>query len=68
MSDEDILFTIAHALRHQSRKVTHQADQLMARVVAERILEAMKRAYVITPKPPAPLAWADQHPKMGGCR
>jgi hypothetical protein len=51
-SDEDIVFTIAHALRHQGRKVTHQADQLVARVVAERILEAMKRAYIIPPKPP----------------
>jgi hypothetical protein len=67
-SDEDILFTIAHALRHEGRKVTRQADQLVARVAAERILEAMKRAYIITPKPPAPLATAAQHPKMGGSR
>ncbi len=67
-SDEDILFTIAHALRHQGRKVTHQADQLVARVAAERILERLKRAYIITPKPPAPLATAAQHPKMGGER
>jgi hypothetical protein len=64
-SDEDILFTIAHALRYQGRKVTHQADQLVARVAAERILEAMRRAYIITP---TPLARADQHPKMGGNR
>jgi hypothetical protein len=64
-SDEDILFTIAHALRYEGRKVTHQADQLVARVAAERILERLKRAYIITPKPPAPLATVDQHPKMG---
>lgn len=67
-SDEDILFTIAHALRHEGRKVTRQADQLVARVAAERILEAMKRAYIIAPKPPAPLARTDQLPKMGGER
>jgi hypothetical protein len=67
-SDEDILFTIAHALRYEGRKVTRQADQLVARVAAERILEAMKKAYIITPKPPQPLATVDQHPKMGGNR
>ncbi len=65
-SDEDILFTIAHALRHEGRSVTRQADQLVARVAAERILAAMRQAYVITPKPPQPLARADQLPKMGG--
>ena len=35
-SDEDILFTIAHALRYEGRKVTRQADQLVAQVAAER--------------------------------
>jgi hypothetical protein len=67
-SDEDILFTIAHALRYEGRKVTRQADQLVARVAAERILERLKRAYIITPKPPAPLATAAQHPKMDSDR
>jgi hypothetical protein len=31
-------------------------------------MEALKRAYVITPKAPQPLARADQHPKVGGDR
>jgi len=31
-------------------------------------MDALKRAYVITPKAPQPLARADQHPKMGGNR
>jgi len=39
----------------------------VARVAAERIVGALKRTYVITPKPPQPLARADQLPKMG-CR
>jgi hypothetical protein len=65
-SDEDLIFTIAHALRYQGRKVRHDADRLAARQAAERILEALKRAYVVTPKPPPPLATAAQHPKMGG--
>ena len=67
-SDEDIIAAVAHALRYEGRKATRQADQLMARLAAERIVEALKRAYMITPKPQAPPATADQHPKMGGDR
>ena len=67
-SDEDIISTIVFALRHEGKRAIRQADQLIAQAAAARILEAMKRAYVITPKPPTPLARADQHPKMGGDR
>jgi 4'-phosphopantetheinyl transferase EntD len=65
-SDEDIISTIAHALRYEGRKPTRQAEHLMARIAAERILEALKRPYIVTPKPPTPLATIAQHPKMGG--
>ena len=64
-SDEDLVACIAHALRHEGKRAIRQADQLNAQVAAARILEAMKGAYVITPKTPQPLARADQHPKMG---
>ena len=67
-SDEDVISTIAHALRYEGRKTTRQAEQLVARLAAERIMETLKRAYVITPRPPHPLARSDQHPKMGGDR
>jgi hypothetical protein len=63
--DEDIISTIAFALRHERRKPTRQADQLIAQAAAARILGAMKRAYTITPKPPASLAPASSLPKMG---
>jgi hypothetical protein len=63
-ADDAILFTNAHALRFDGRKAARQADELMARVAAERIMAALKRAYVITPKPPQPWARADQLPKM----
>jgi hypothetical protein len=65
-SDDDIIFPISHALRFDGRKATRHADELMARVAAERIMAALKRAYVITPKPPRSWARADQLPKMGG--
>ena len=64
-SDEDLVACIAHALRHEGKRATRQADQLIAQAAAARILEAMRRAYVITPKAPQPLARADQLPKMG---
>jgi hypothetical protein len=67
-SDEDIIATVTHALRHEGRKVTRQADLLIARVAAERIVEALKRGYIVTPKPLTPLATIAQHPKTGGDR
>jgi hypothetical protein len=67
-SDEDIILTIAHALRHEGKRAIRQADQLIAQAAAARIMDALKRAYVISPKAPQPLARADQHPKMGGGR
>ena len=67
-SDEDLVACIAHALRHEGKRAIRQADQLIAQAAAARILEAMRRTYVITPKTPQPLARADQHPKMGGDR
>jgi hypothetical protein len=48
-SDEDIIATVTHALRHEGRKVTRQADLLIARVAAERIVEALKRGYIVSP-------------------
>jgi hypothetical protein len=64
-SDEDIISTIAFALRHEGKRAIRQADQLIAQAAAARILEAMKRAYVITPKAPQPLAPASTLPKIG---
>jgi len=56
------------SLRHEGKRATRQADHLIAQAAAARIMDALKRAYVITPKAPQPLARADQHPKMGGNR
>ena len=67
-SDEDIVACIACALRHEGKRAIRQADQLIAQAAAARILDAMKRSYVITPKAPQPLAPASSLPKMGGHR
>jgi hypothetical protein len=67
-SDDDLISAIAHALRYDGRRPTRQADILIAEAAAARVLETLKRSFVITPKPPAPLATADQHPRMGNDR
>jgi hypothetical protein len=65
-SDEDIVACIAHALRHEGKKAICQADQWIAQAVTARIMEALKRSYIINPKAPHPLASADQLPEMCG--
>ena len=54
--------------RRAWEKATRQADQLTAQAAAARVVEALKRAYTIMPKPPQPSARADQLPKMGSDR
>jgi len=42
----------AHALRFQGRKRVHNADEIMAEIVARRLVEHLERAgYVIMKKP-----------------
>ena len=48
-STEAIVATVAHALRHEGRKVTHDPDRLIAFAAAERIVEALRRSYAIVP-------------------
>ena len=64
-SDEDILSAIAYALRHDGRRPTRQADHLIAQAAAARVLEALRRGFLISPRPPSPLAPASSLPKMG---
>ena len=49
-SDEDIISAIVHGLRYEAGKPTRQAEQLAAQAAAARILENLKRGFVITPK------------------
>ena len=41
---EDIAEAIAYALQFYARKRTHRADEMMARIVAEQLVEALERA------------------------
>lgn len=52
---DDVQQSIAFALRFPGRKRIHTADEAMARITAERLVEHLRRSgFVIMKKPPAP--------------
>jgi hypothetical protein len=52
---EDIEQSIAFALMYNGRKRTHEADQLMAHIVARHLVEHLHRSnFVIMRRPPQP--------------
>jgi hypothetical protein len=49
----DLAAALAFALRFQGRKRVHNADELMAEIVAKRLVEHLKRAgFVVMKRPP----------------
>ena len=49
----DLAEAIAFALRYRGKKRVHQADEYMAQIAAERIVEHLERArFVVMRKPP----------------
>ena len=52
-SPEDLAAALAFALRFQGRKRVHNADEIMAEIVAKRLVEDLERAgFVIMKRPP----------------
>ena len=50
---DEIAQAIAHALQFDGRKRMHRAAEIMARIVAEQLVEALERAgFVIMQRPP----------------
>jgi hypothetical protein len=50
----DLANALAFALRFQGRKRFHNADEIMAEIVAKRLVDHLERAgFVIMKKPPA---------------
>jgi hypothetical protein len=50
---DDLASALAFALRFQGRKRTHNADEIMAEIVAKRLVEHLDRAgFVVMKKPP----------------
>jgi hypothetical protein len=50
---EDIAQALAFALLHSGRKRIHNTDEIMARIVAKRLVEHLDRCgFVVMKKPP----------------
>jgi hypothetical protein len=50
---EEITSALMFALRHRGRRVVHDADEVMARITAERLVEHLAQSgFVLMKKPP----------------
>jgi len=54
----DLAAAFAFALRYQGRKRVHDADQIMAEIVARRLVEHLNRAGFVVMKRPAEIGAA----------
>jgi hypothetical protein len=54
----DLASAIAYALRFQGRKRVHSADEIMAEIVAKRLVEHLERAGFVVMKRPAEIGAA----------
>jgi len=53
-TQEEIAMTLSYALRYDGRKRVRHADEAMARITAERLVEHLERAgYVLMKRPAA---------------
>ena len=57
-SPDDLVTALAFALRYQGRKRVHDADQIMAEIVARRLVEHLNRAGFVVMKRPAEIGAA----------
>jgi hypothetical protein len=52
-SPEDLAGALAFALRYSGRKLVHNAGEMMAAIVAKRLVEHLKRSgFVVMKRPP----------------
>jgi hypothetical protein len=54
----DLAAALAYALRYQGRKRVHNADEIMAEIVARRLVEHLERAGFVVMKRPAEIGAA----------
>ena len=62
VSDEEVQHDLAFALRYRGRKRVHEAEDVMARITAERLTEHLRRCgYVLAKKPDATAPTSSGH-------
>jgi hypothetical protein len=54
----DLAAALAFALRYQGRKRVHNADEIMAEIVAKRLVDHLQRAGFVVMKRPADIGAA----------
>ncbi len=57
-TSEDLIAALAFALRFQGRKRVHNADEIMAEIVAKRLAEHLQRAGFVVMQRPAEIGGA----------
>jgi hypothetical protein len=68
-SDDEIVQSLAFALRFKGRKRVHQGDELMATITAERLAEYLRQAgFVVMKKPPIAAPTTEHMPPSSGAR
>jgi hypothetical protein len=68
---EEVQETLSFALRYDGRRRVHDADDVMARITAERLVAHLARSgFVLMKKPPAAVPSVVSHPapKRATCR
>lgn len=61
-TSDEIADTLSFALRFDGRKRIHQGDELMARIVAKRLIDHLELSgFVVLKKPPARAHSAEAH-------
>ncbi len=66
---EEIAQTLSFALRYEGRKRVHHADDVMARITAERLVRHLERSGFVVMKKPAGADPTTSHmPLPGGAR
>jgi hypothetical protein len=64
---DEIAQTLSFALQYEGRKRVHHADDVMARITAERLVRHLERSgFVVLKKPAAPDPTTSHMPLAGG--
>ncbi len=66
-TQDEIAQALSFALQYEGRKRVHQADNMMARITAERLVRHLERSgFVVMKRPPAPDPTTSHMPAPGG--
>lgn len=61
-AEDEVADSLSFALRYQGRRRVHHADDAMARITAERLVEHLRRSgYVVLKRPDAPAPSTTAH-------